>query len=202
MRCDSESHMSERCQKRFNPHTYMRCDDGYKYYGRYVNVSIHTPTWGVTLAAQYPNGNWHVSIHTPTWGVTKRLINVYLYIMFQSTHLHEVWLCPSVLETWYGCFNPHTYMRCDSAWKSIEISERTRFNPHTYMRCDDTVLRTCIVNHCFNPHTYMRCDVCWVWLAIWKAVSIHTPTWGVTPRQRKDWNTLQFQSTHLHEVWH
>ena len=76
----------------FNPHTYMRCDDGYKYYGRYVNVSIHTPTWGVTVNKDYYEKLLKVSIHTPTWGVTSCCIIGFLRKIG---------------------FNPHTYMRCD-----------------------------------------------------------------------------------------
>ena len=76
----------------FNPHTYMRCDDGYKYYGRYVNVSIHTPTWGVTVISNSLNHLMRVSIHTPTWGVT--------WCVTEKGHTNT-------------SFNPHTYMRCD-----------------------------------------------------------------------------------------
>ena len=33
----------------FNPHTYMRCDKHYANLPTYNKVSIHTPTWGVTV---------------------------------------------------------------------------------------------------------------------------------------------------------
>ena len=54
----------------FNPHTYMRCDNLVAALIYACKVSIHTPTWGVTVYYAY---NWaypSVSIHTPTWGVT------------------------------------------------------------------------------------------------------------------------------------
>ena len=55
-------------------------------------VSIHTPTWGVTSWGEEVNGEWKVSIHTPTWGVTLRNSSSLVDPKFQSTHLHEVWL--------------------------------------------------------------------------------------------------------------
>ena len=99
-------------------------------------VSIHTPTWGVTFLREYEAWLRQVSIHTPTWGVTiegKQYVDT---TVFQSTHLHEVWL----LIVW-----TIRLIRC--------------FNPHTYMRCDPSGLQKC--------RTISK-------------VSIHTPTWGVT----------------------
>ena len=55
--------------KSFNPHTYMRCDIFEEPRLDEEQVSIHTPTWGVTSL----NSLW-------IW-----------LILFQSTHLHEVW---------------------------------------------------------------------------------------------------------------
>ena len=59
-----------------------------------ISVSIHTPTWGVTLAESRTSKPLLVSIHTPTWGVT--------WSAFKNIKC-------------YRCFNPHTYMRCDSS---------------------------------------------------------------------------------------
>ena len=103
---------------------------------RSLSVSIHTPTWGVTPRSFHSKGFgsfqsthlhevWHlpipefdnigmVSIHTPTWGVTFCIESTGEGDEFQSTHLHEVWLCFSRKHTENTCFNPHTYMRCDS----------------------------------------------------------------------------------------
>ena len=80
-----------------------------------LKVSIHTPTWGVTCLNCCGGNIPIVSIHTPTWGVTipniiRQLFfqsfNPHTYMrcdygvsedidisyVFQSTHLHEVWL--------------------------------------------------------------------------------------------------------------
>ena len=59
-----------RWQLSFNPHTYMRCD-----------VCPFSVTHQCLI----------VSIHTPTWGVTLRSVISKIRVKFQSTHLHEVW---------------------------------------------------------------------------------------------------------------
>ena len=56
------------------------------------NVSIHTPTWGVTSISLPSSLPAVVSIHTPTWGVTSGTLD----------HRGAI-----------RSFNPHTYMRCD-----------------------------------------------------------------------------------------
>ena len=61
-----------RLGRSFNPHTYMRCDDIIESIRINLKVSIHTPTWGVTLHLLHTSVMSHVSIHTPTWGVTIR----------------------------------------------------------------------------------------------------------------------------------
>ena len=97
----------------FNPHTYMRCDNGFVAPSSQIEVSIHTPTWGVTLnylkrkmqslfQSTHLHEVWHV-----------RVCYIRKVGQFQSTHLHEVWRQPSRSQTSKSCFNPHTYMRCD-----------------------------------------------------------------------------------------
>ena len=54
----------------------------------YLNVSIHTPTWGVTVHRDAPRGRQPVSIHTPTWGVTKITKEQLPTMKFQSTLPH------------------------------------------------------------------------------------------------------------------
>ena len=83
------------------------------YYERLLKVSIHTPTWGVTCRDDRSPKKLPVSIHTPTWGVTVQPTNHCQTIMFQSTHLHEVWHRKWINRYKHICFNPHTYMRCD-----------------------------------------------------------------------------------------
>ena len=124
-----------RALKCFNPHTYMRCDAIIPSISSFRNVSIHTPTWGVTP-------------HYTNLGISGA---------FQSTHLHEVWPIGLVHLLIVGGFNPHTYMRCDSL-NNLNWSILGCFNPHTYMRCDSVWWFYMWYYWCFNPHTYMRCD--------------------------------------------
>ena len=113
MRCDCLCYSSFLWLFCFNPHTYMRCDFNVEYYEFQIKVSIHTPTWGVTLLSRvirlvyqvsihtptwgvthqhnHEFDNLEVSIHTPTWGVTIVIFPLIRLRMFQSTHLHEVW---------------------------------------------------------------------------------------------------------------
>ena len=119
----------------FNPHTYMRCDRSKRSKSSSRMVSIHTPTWGVTVTVSAFHFHVSVSIHTPTWGVTRRIPPVLPVRQFQSTHLHEVWPGSTTTGRGLACFNPHTYMRCDLRTFFL-WSSRSSFNPHTYMRCD------------------------------------------------------------------
>ena len=143
------------------------------------SVSIHTPTWGVTseeLSFPYPV---YVSIHTPTWGVTSLIKSWLPTKSFQSTHLHEVWLC-------YNFYNLRSFVfqstHLHEVWLLIFLIVFIiiSFNPHTYMRCDRGRSITTRWCRSFNPHTYMRCDEIITKIHRLFLVSIHTPTWGVT----------------------
>ena len=76
----------------FNPHTHAGCDKDSTYnFEQAFDVSIHTPTQGVTKLdiSNVPTEN--VSIHTPTQGVTlldflKKAVTTW----FQSTHPRRV----------------------------------------------------------------------------------------------------------------
>ena len=202
MRCDQSlphlfpSHCS------FNPHTYMRCDTYLLFQKYFSSVSIHTPTWGVTSGFWKRDKRRWVSIHTPTWGVT---ICDNIFFLFEQVSIHtptwgvtaktvsyENFLIVSIHTPTWGVtqganalgqrpsFNPHTYMRCDPD-KPRKGKEPYSFNPHTYMRCDFMPPGLGKLLWCFNPHTYMRCDMHTWHNANATKVSIHTPTWGVTP---------------------
>ena len=54
----------------FNPHTHEGCDKAFSLYNVMPQVSIHTPTKGVTRFAACQLNPTQVSIHTPTKGVT------------------------------------------------------------------------------------------------------------------------------------
>ncbi len=75
----------------FNPHTHAGCDKDSTYnFEQAFDVSIHTPTQGVTKLdiSNVPTEN--VSIHTPTQGVTSPEEFEKYLIEFQSTHPRRV----------------------------------------------------------------------------------------------------------------
>ena len=100
--------------------------------------------------------------------------------MFQSTHLHEVWL------------------NIGSASSKVSAFQSTHLHEVWLPLRSILFLSSC----CFNPHTYMRCDFICFCVFFSDFVSIHTPTWGVTFKTNLIGSVLSmFQSTHLHEVW-
>ena len=154
--------MTSRCfvknlHEGFNPHTYMRCDYSGCWYVWCFCVSIHTPTWGVTCRRQFRG----------------------LYLWFQSTHLHEVWLNLPLMLLYKLSFNPHTYMRCDttviSRYPLIVLFQSTHLH-EVWPRLMVAMIMVKVSIHTptwgvtpicpflswffpgFNPHTYMRCD--------------------------------------------
>ena len=206
MRCDSFKLQHFMFFGGFNPHTYMRCDHVKFLFLRVCEVSIHTPTWGVTPLTLFCLVRLlRFNPHTYMRCDSAVPVSKHLHSTFQSTHLHEVWRVPLLLyfdifkfqsthlhEVWHLlscrllrllCFNPHTYMRCDTAPHYTRTVPH-RFNPHTYMRCDSSSNVPKLVLLSFNPHTYMRCDWAASVLVNSLRVSIHTPTWGVTCRKR------------------
>ena len=75
----------------FNPHTHAGCDKDSTYnFEQAFDVSIHTPTQGVTKLdiSNVPTEN--VSIHTPTQGVTLFTALFLVQFLFQSTHPRRV----------------------------------------------------------------------------------------------------------------
>ncbi len=157
----------------------MRCDTWWYYIKSEIAVSIHTPTWGVTI------------------GLTIRFFKA----VFQSTHLHEVWQCNifsltiSIVSihtpTWgvtggsesYGdgtVVSIHTPTWGVTPVPLIPLLKDASFNPHTYMRCDLRVATTNIINIVFQS-THLH--------EVWRIVRANVR------------HNIRFQSTHLHEVW-
>ena len=99
------------------------------------------------------------------------------------------------------CFNPHTHEGCDLMLLFLFKSLKS-FNPHTHEGCDGLSARKTLALRSFNPHTHEGCDFMLGKMPIGKAVSIHTPTKGVTPyKHLLELNIQQFQSTHPRRVW-
>ena len=125
--------------------------------------------------------------------------------MFQSTHLHEVWLWKWATSNYQWCFNPHTYMRCDQLTiytnQHLTVSIHTPTWGVTQTKWQLTKLLYVSIHTptwgvtLNNGHIHYQCEVsihtptwgvtyhCWYNYKITK-VSIHTPTWGVTYYKR------------------
>ena len=157
----------------------MRCDvrrSGNRYL---FDVSIHTPTWGVTYQQNQSKQlcrfqSTHLHEVWQEGAVQDSIVDV-----FQSTHLHEVWHIWSVANGLYHAVSIHT-----PTWgvtkQALAIAQEAEKFQSTHLH--EVWRRSRYTNDqksCFNPHTYMRCDI------------------GATQSLRE----VVFQSTHLHEVW-
>ena len=74
----------------FNPHTHEGCDQQQGKILLTAQVSIHTPTKGVTYQEPREHRRAGVSIHTPTKGVTPVTTGYAVALKIQSTHPRRV----------------------------------------------------------------------------------------------------------------
>ena len=142
----------------FNPHTYMRCDtkERWRYSGNHV--SIHTPTWGVTLLRlllecikKFQSTHLH-----EVWQILdSRMLTD---DQFQSTHLHEVWLFAEML--------------CENVWLFQSTHLHEVWLPNILQQVEKKEFQSTHLHEVW-PRLHMK-------ITITKQVSIHTPTWGVT----------------------
>ena len=107
----------------FNPHTHEGCDTTTKVTDGNMQVSIHTPTKGVTFKSDATDFPIPVSIHTPTKGVTDLCGNLSRTLGFQSTHPRRVW---HTLSSYLGL---DFYVSIHTPTKGVTImQEQNRFN--------------------------------------------------------------------------
>ena len=160
MRCDRPAPTKGAIPNCFNPHTYMRCDVTKQLLNMAETVSIHTPTWGVTLVCAWKKKIYYVSIHTPTWGVTSLTRRRSpKHLEFQSTHLHEVWhvaVGNNANRWWFQSTHLH------------EVWLVSKSKTNILWKFQSTHL-----HEVWHSIFAVAADSIWV--------SIHTPTWGVTP---------------------
>ena len=157
MRCDPRFFISLLMSRSFNPHTYMRCDRAGNSLTTWLTVSIHTPTWGVTISS------WTISVGKE----------------FQSTHLHEVWRQRSLHIPPTISFNPHTYMRCDKHYANLPTYNKVSIHTPTWGVTKRRKSRQ-RDNHVSIHTPTWGVTLETVYTAGKYLVSIHTPTWGVT----------------------
>ena len=93
----------------FNPHPHAGCDSFTAVTLQVGEVSIHTPTQGVTTHAGHSPQYRNVSIHTPTQGVTG---GGFLFFLSRKS------------------FNPHTHAGCDYGWH-LDYSLTEKVSIHT-----------------------------------------------------------------------
>ena len=103
------------CKWSFNPHTHAGCDADDEPCEYFQEVSIHTPTQGVTsfICLMQPNCEFQ-STHPRRvwlWDIAQHVF----FGTFQSTHPRRVWLIEIITFQSLWCFNPHTHAGCDPA---------------------------------------------------------------------------------------
>jgi len=174
--------------------------------GSRMEVSIHTPAWGVTNRITGFDQIRRVSIHTPAWGVTRLQTLLRLPIKSFNPHARVGRDLQEVLPLSYlhECFNPHARVGRDLNYFNTPL-QISSFNPHARVGRDYNsaveyssgisvsihmpawgVTHLCgIVTFCssrFNPHARVGRDSPLRQNVKYIAVSIHTPAWGVTRR--------------------
>ena len=171
---------------------------------RRENVSIHTPTRGVTVCVSHRCQWLNISIHTPTRGVTKfctgsgsfpkfqstlpqgewqNLSNLLLFEpQFQSTLPQGEWLLKKVWQSTISYFNPHSHKGSDDH-KIRHWTLHGYFNPHSHKGSDPASTCSHAVQSHFNPHSHKGSDNFAKAIGKILNISIHTPTRGVTLRQ-------------------
>ena len=160
-------------------YTHAGCDEIGHPVWTLFDVSIHTPTQGVTQRAMLYAIPIQVSIHTPTQGVTIDWHPLQYGCQFQSTHPRRVWLI--------GFIKPHEIQRFQSThprrvwlWWCVMAHHVFEFQS-THPRRVWLYIQLCLWLWIrFNPHTHAGCDGASQTDSKCKTVSIHTPTQGVT----------------------
>ena len=137
------------------------------------DVSIHTPTQGVTYAFWNCFCYDNVSIHTPTQGVTIATISHIVWDEFQSTHPRRVWHNWKIEQDYKKCFNPHTHAGCDTTKQDKQVAPYVSIHTPTQG----------VTKKFFFIYKH------WV--------SIHTPTQGVTKKFFFIYKALSF-NPHTH----
>ena len=185
----------------FNPHTHAGCDITSIFYYPFVHVSIHTPTQGVTAEIHTQNNSRKFQSTHP-----RRVWHLYSMQLskdsrFQSTHPRRVWRHEPLLR--YGRFwvSIHTPTQGVTEWITL-TKETFSVSIHTPTQGVTIILRIYEYLQMFQSTHPRR-----VWLInsiipdsaylfqsthprrVWHdgkerptvgAVSIHTPTQGVT----------------------
>ena len=91
-------------------------------------------------------------------------------------------------------FNPHSRVGSDTV-AAVSTAGRWSFNPHSRVGSDYDTGSAASCTAGFNPHSRVGSDAEELQLLCLFGVSIHTPAWGVTLADYKQYPKLLFQST-------
>ena len=127
-------------------------------FDRFLKVSIHTPTKGVTEFWPQLVHTEIVSIHTPTKGVTVCCHSQSNKTKFQSTHPRRVWRFPFRRISCERSVSIHTPTKGVTRRLRYRRHRDLCFNPHTHEGCDQWFSPYPPNLFCFNPHTHEGCD--------------------------------------------
>ena len=146
----------------FNPHTHAGCDRTEARQMPVTEVSIHTPTQGVTLSSTKLFSSLIVSIHTPTQGVT---LTTFVFFESHRVSIHtptqgvtaliiaaRAWAIVSIHTPTQGV----TKLAEATYW----LSEFQSTHPRRVWLWSFRSLDPC---NCFNPHTHAGCDDDFSW---------------------------------------
>ncbi len=145
-----------------------------------MQISIHTPTQGVTINHTEDMKMGKISIHTPTQGVT---LWIFRLSFLGSISIHT----PTQGVTGWGCrgggrfyISIHTPTQGVTSIKCQPWLIGLYFNPHSHAGSDCSfAILSSAASH-FNPHSHAGSDsMCVIHLQL-SGISIHTPTQGVT----------------------
>ena len=135
---DRERHFHVSMSSSFNPHSHVGSDGKGNGVREVSEVSIHTPTWGVTLRDASIPWQTLVSIHTPTWGVTRQMVLLSVVLIGFNPHSHVGSDCRANRKPIRnGSFNPHSHVGSDNLDK-LPVDALASFNPHSHVGSDTT----------------------------------------------------------------
>ena len=86
---DNISNLEVQSSSNFNPHSHEGSDYTLKKQYKGTEISIHTPTKGVTEDPHAFTKSFVISIHTPTKGVTAQYTDTECKIRYFNPHSHE-----------------------------------------------------------------------------------------------------------------
>ena len=163
----------------FNPHSHTGSDPCFCIVRSFHQISIHTPTQGVTLKIRKKDLHSTISIHTPTQGVT--------FVNFIIWFYHRI----SIHTPTQGVTNGQTHTDSFPVFQSTLPHREWQFR-----------MRAVVILEEFQstlPHREWPQFHCSFLPSV--SISIHTPTQGVTSRFCFRLRPTLFQSTLPHREW-